>query len=509
MAEYTKKEVYERLVRANQEGDTDSVNTLKAYIRAKYPTGSQAVPARPEYAAIRQGFQGASYGSGDEIVGAIGATIDTAGEFFTGEDTGDWGDKYTDIRDSERAKIQEYEDNYAAEAIAMEIAGGIIAPGGIARTALNTAGKQMLGTGAAYGLGKSEGSTVEDYAIDAGKGAVFGFAVGKVSGGIIQKGKKGLDKVFGRNKVPSMEELCDVKTKAYGKITAWMKMTGHKYNINHADDLMKRVKEELGDTSNIDTASKGTEQALKALNKLLYGNKAKLPPKILLTSDKNQKAGKDAFESSFTIGQLDKARSTIHGIFERHPKELGIRRIIAEMDNMVYKNTPAPANLLIAARKANMRYKKSEMLGDIMASAKANSDNSGLKTYDLMKSGVRNIIKKDSKDRKWFSKEEIALMEKFVKGTPGMWMTRKIGKLSPDGTGLLKAFAYLHNPAMAVGAAGVGMTANKAASSSGQAQGVNLVGMMGGAKPQTAVPTKYTQGLSSGMMGQSEEFKNK
>lgn len=107
MAEYTKKEVYERLVRANQEGDTDSVNTLKAYIRAKYPTGSQAVPARPEYAAIRQGFQGASYGSGDEIVGAIGATIDTAGEFFTGEDTGDWGDKYTDIRDSERAKIQE------------------------------------------------------------------------------------------------------------------------------------------------------------------------------------------------------------------------------------------------------------------------------------------------------------------------------------------------------------------------------------------------------------------
>lgn len=509
MAEYTKKEVYERLVRADEEGDTESVNTLKAYIRAKYPTGSQAVPARPEYAAIRQGFQGASYGFGDEAVGAIGATIDTVGEFFTGEDTGDWGDKYTDIRDSERAKIQEYEDNYAAEAMAAEIAGGIIAPGGIARTALNTAGKQMLGTGAAYGLGKSEGSTLEDYVVDAGKGAAFGFAFGKGAEKIIGGAKNTAEKVFGVNKTPSIDDLYKAKTAAYGKITAFMKKTGHKYNINHADDLMRRVKEELGDTSNIDTSSKGTEQALKALDKLLYGNKTKLPPKILLTSDRNQKAGKDAFESSFTIGQLDKARSAIHKIFEQHPNELGIRRIIAEMDNMVYKNTPAPANLLIAARQANMRYKKSEMLGDIMTSAKANSDNSGLKTYDLMKSGVRSIIKKDSKDRKWFSKEEIALMEKFVQGTPGMWMTRKIGKLSPDGAGLLRAFAYLHNPGMAVASAGVGMAANKAASSSGQAQGVNLVGMMGGAKPQTAINPKYTQGFSSGMMGQSEAFQNK
>jgi hypothetical protein len=33
MAEYTKKEIYERLVRADEEGDTESVNTLKAYIR--------------------------------------------------------------------------------------------------------------------------------------------------------------------------------------------------------------------------------------------------------------------------------------------------------------------------------------------------------------------------------------------------------------------------------------------------------------------------------------------
>jgi hypothetical protein len=272
---------------------------------------------------------------------------------------------------------------------------------------------------------------------------------------------------------------------------------------------MRRVKEELSDTSNIDTAGKGTELALKALNKLLYGNKAKLPPKILLTSDKNQKAGKDAFESNFTIGQLDKARSTIHGIFERHPNEIGIRRIIAEMDNMVYKNTPAEASLLIAARQANMRYKKSELLGDIMDSARASGDNNGLKTYDMMKKGVQSILNKNSKDRKWFSQEEIALMEKFVKGTPGMWFKRKVGKLSPDGTGLLKAFAYLHNPGMAVASAGAGMTANKLASSSGQAQGVNLVGMMGGAKPQTAINPKYTQGFSSGMMGQSEVFQNK
>jgi hypothetical protein len=509
MAEYTKKEIYERLVRADEEGDTESVNTLKAYIRVKYPTGPQAEPARPEYAAPRQAAQGLTYGFGDEIVGAIGATIDTVGEFFTGEDTGDWGDKYTEIRDSERAKIKEYEDNYAAEALAMEIAGGIIAPGGIARTALNTAGKQMLGTGAAYGLGKSEGSTVEDYVWDAGKGAAFGFAFGKGAEKIIGGAKNTAEKVFGINKVPSIDDLYKAKTVAYGKITAFMKKTGHKYNINHADDLMRRVKEELSDTSNIDTAGKGTELALKALNKLLYGNKAKLPPKILLTSDKNQKAGKDAFESNFTIGQLDKARSTIHGIFERHPNEIGIRRIIAEMDNMVYKNTPAEASLLIAARQANMRYKKSELLGDIMDSARASGDNNGLKTYDMMKKGVQSILNKNSKDRKWFSQEEIALMEKFVKGTPGMWFKRKVGKLSPDGTGLLKAFAYLHNPGMAVASAGAGMTANKLASSSGQAQGVNLVGMMGGSKPQTAINPKYTQGFSSGMMGQSEVFQNK
>jgi len=123
--------------------------------------------------------------------------------------------KYKDIRDEIRQNTKDYRTDNPGEALALEMAGGVVIPGGIARTAFKTAIKTgakkgmpfkvgdainktnnanavtlkqaagaNAGLGGAYGLGVSESESVSGMAADTALGATIGGVAGSAIHGI-------------------------------------------------------------------------------------------------------------------------------------------------------------------------------------------------------------------------------------------------------------------------------------------------------------------------------------
>ena len=149
----------------------------------------------------RTAAQGLTFGFADEIEAGARSLFSDRG--------------YKDIRDEVRQNTRDYRTDNPGEALALEMAGGVVIPGGIARTAFKTAIKtgakkgipfkasdainktnnanavtlkQALGVnaglGGAYGLGASESDKVSGMAADTALGATIGGAAGGAIHGI-------------------------------------------------------------------------------------------------------------------------------------------------------------------------------------------------------------------------------------------------------------------------------------------------------------------------------------
>ena len=160
-------------------------------------TGDYSVGAE----RARTAAQGLTFGFADEIeAGARSLFSDS---------------KYKEIRDKIRQNTNDYRTDNPGEALALEMAGGVVVPGGIARTAFKTAIKTgakkgipfkagdainktnnanavtlkqaagvNAGLGGAYGLGTSESDKVSGMAADTALGATIGGAAGSAIHGI-------------------------------------------------------------------------------------------------------------------------------------------------------------------------------------------------------------------------------------------------------------------------------------------------------------------------------------
>lgn len=130
----------------------------------------------------RQIAQGALFGFSDEIIGAARAGWE---KLSGGSRT------YSELRDEERAALEEYVKANPKMATALELAGGVAMPGlGAARVAANVAratGSRILGlgtAGAGYGTvqGAGEAEELSDIPLEAGKHGAMGAAAGPVLG---------------------------------------------------------------------------------------------------------------------------------------------------------------------------------------------------------------------------------------------------------------------------------------------------------------------------------------
>lgn len=165
----------------------------------------------------------------------------------------------------------------------------------------------------------------------------------------------------------------------------------------------------------------------------------------------SKRAGRTA-----TLGELDKLRQGLFRRYNADKTQVAILDMIDAIDDTIQQSA-AGGELMTAARVANARFKKSELLDDAFTKAadQTASTGSGGNILNKYRQAVTSIINNPKKAR-WFSQQEIDTMRNFVHGNLPENVLRRIGKLAPGGNGLMSA---LNLGAVAVEPTMLGVTA--------------------------------------------------
>lgn len=159
------------------------------------------------------------------------------------------------------------------------------------------------------------------------------------------------------------------------------------------------------------------------------------------------------------LAQLDKFRGTLSNIYKQSGFDPRVGFIRDKIDDVI-QNAPISqggkaGDLLNTARADFRRYKKVEVFEELMDRAErgAAKTGSGGNVVNKYLQAVDTILNSPAK-RRQFDKDEIEMMENFVRGDLSRDALRLIGKLSPSGNGLMAALnvaAIAQNPAFVAG----------------------------------------------------------
>lgn len=163
------------LRRADQAGDTAGAQRLVAAIRREeqsmthQPSAYRQEQTVPTWeGALRSGFQGATFGFGDEIVAGGAAALQP---LFTPDDGSTIGQRYDRYLEGERGKLESFGESNPYTAFPAEMAGAIPSA--------------LLGMGAAGGA-SALGTMARGAGIGAGEGAAYGFGSGEGEGRVAE-----------------------------------------------------------------------------------------------------------------------------------------------------------------------------------------------------------------------------------------------------------------------------------------------------------------------------------
>ena len=237
-------------------------------------------------------------------------------------------------------------------------------------------------------------------------------------------GNKTVNTMFKRSSErPSVESLKTAKTAAYKAVDA----SGLKADAMVPDTILAKAKAAAAAANYVPDVDNQTRAALVMLE--------------------NQRG------KSLKIGELDKLRQGLWSRYNAAPNEKAIGDMIDIVDEAI-DNLPG-GEIMDAARIANSRFKKAELLDNAFTKAAdaTAATGSGGNILNKYRQAVTNIIN-NPKQSKFFSSEEIDFMRKFVRGDLPENTLRLMGKLSPSGNGLMMALnfgAIAQNPLMAAG----------------------------------------------------------
>lgn len=272
---------------------------------------------------------------------------------------------------------------------------------------------------------------------------------------------------------PSVETLKDAKSAAYKAVDN----SGVKLPASVADDIASRAKKAASSRNYVPDVDRQTLASLKALE--------------------NQ-SGKQ-----LSIGELDNIRQGLSKRYSASPTEVAILDMIDIIDDAI-QNAPGGGELMTAARLANSRFKKSELIENAFQKAadQTAAAGTGGNLVNKYRQAVSNIIN-NPRQAKYFSKEEIDFMRKFVRGDLSENIMRTIGKLSPNSSGLMMALnvgAGVANPAL-LGASVAGELAKRGAEAATMRRAESIKDMLAtGQVPKTSTPGMI--GILPGLLSQ-------
>jgi hypothetical protein len=287
-----------------------------------------------------------------------------------------------------------------------------------------------------------------------------GAIVGGVAPDVVKFGTKAFQNAFRMSaEKPTVESLRTVKTIAYKAVDE----AGERFAPDELQSMLANVTTKLDDVNYLPEADTVTTGVLNRLQSM---------------------SGREV-----TLGQLDNMRQTVWARYNS-TKEPGLLEIIDGIDELV-QSRASTSELLNAARLANSRYKKAELLDLAFqrATDQTAATGSGGNILNKYRQAVTSIIN-NPKQSKWFNPQEIEQMRLFVRGTTGQNAMRLVGKLSPSGNGLMTALnlgaAGAFGPAVLLGSA-VASGAKAVADSSQGRAAEGLIDMVAtGAAPQRA-----------------------
>lgn len=406
--------------------------------------------------------QGVTFGFGDEINAGVRAAADALG----GKP---FGEAYDERLAHERGLLEQTrEENPVSSAVGT--VGGAVLPGLLTggTTAATAGGAAIKGgaagaaSGAAYGLGEAEGGP-GDRLEGAAKGAALGGLFGAGAGAAINVGTRAFRAAFGRAvQKPTIEGLREAKTLAYKAVDD----AGEVFSPEEVQGMAQAAREAVESSSTyVPDVDKQTEAALTILDRQGAGPK--------------------------TLGQLDNIRKALWKRYNAAPNEVGILDAIDAIDNLV-ATREASSDLMQAARAANSTYKKAELLEAAFKKARDQtaSTGSGGNILNKYRQAVTNIVN-DPKRAKWFSGEELETMQKMIDGGTGIDLLRRVGKLSPDGNGLMLALNLLGGAQFGPGAlavTGLATGAKAVADNATRRMAERTLATVAGAAPEAARP---------------------
>ena len=417
-------------------------------------------------AAVNKGGESMTLGIvGDEAAGGFDAMIGRG--------------SYENRRDAYRQQDRDLRQANPALALGAEVAPAFI-PGvglaGVAARGTALAGRAATGAalgaaaGGIYGFAEGdEGNRVREAVTGATFGAMFGAAAPRVAE-TLTKLPNGLKRLFSRaEERPSVEVLRAVKNAAYnavdnsGEVFAPQEMQGLAQTV-------RRAFEEGNYVEDVDNASRA----------------------VLSVLDKQQ--------GPVTLSQLDRIRQNFWKRYAGAQDQPQILDAIKAVDDLVESHAGS-SELMAAARAANSRFAKSQLLEDAFTKAtdQTASTGSGGNILNKYRQAVTSIINNPSKAR-FFTDDEIGLMRDFVRGSTAENVQRLVGKLSPTGNGLMASIhaygAYASGgatiPLMAVGAGA------KALADRSVRQGAETVqNVLSGYRPIPTAPQIGTTGTTA------------
>lgn len=363
------------------------------------------------------------------------------------------------------------------ESAGLNMAGAIAttAPFAAAAPALSGTRAQKVLTGAQIGAAtgavdnatREAGRAAPGDRIDAAQdGFVQGAKMGALFGGgsvfVADVASAGLSRMLTRTaEKPTVEGLRAAKTAAYRAVDD----AGEVFSPDDIRNLVGSIKGRLDDADYVG------------------GFGQKLDPQIArleFLADKGQ---------NVSLLRLDDIRSRLWKAYRAAPDEVEFLDVIKSIDDLIDNRQ---GDLMKMAREANARFRKAELLTSEFQKAADQTASTGsggniLNKYRQVVTGIINNQKK----AQFFSETELSIMRDFVHGGVTENALRKIGKLSPNGNGLMQALnlaAIAVDPtAIAVSAAATG--AKAVADRSAMRGAENLVEMVGRGGPVVAPQT--------------------
>lgn len=349
-------------------------------------------------------LQGYTFNTFDEAMGAAGQAAGGA-------------DEARFRREQARARFEAAKEQNPIAYTVGNVAGAITNPVmrlfGPVRTVKGAAGVAGV-EGALSGAGDAEGGVAERAAGAAQEGALSAL-FGAGTGAAMKYGSRGFRRLFARTQErPTLGNLKAAKNAAYSEV----RQAGIDFQSddivaawNRLDDLARDPRWDLDPISEVDKA------AFDALR----------------TMQRRAEAGRP-----ISLNNLDKTRQKMWDIYSKsdHPYVL---QVIEEIDGLIAAKAEGN-ELMQAARVANQRASKAELLENAFKKARLQTaaTGSGGNILNKYRQAITRIIT-TPREAKWFSPEEIALMEQFVTGGDVENTLRRAGKLAPGGNGLMTA----------------------------------------------------------------------